>query len=169
MWSSSREKELLKALLNVSLFCLCRSIVARITWEWEEIQREGGEAKWGKTERKKDGLLIRHVGSKYIYSFFIFYEMKGRICSLSCELQHDVKVSCVMFPAESVMQFKRSKVQKMERSRKLHFLWLIWEQRHGLWRAVWTDHTPHGWQQQWQHSLKDLSGSLYMTMFHYLF
>lgn len=32
MWSSSLEKELLKALLNVSLFCLCRSIVARITY-----------------------------------------------------------------------------------------------------------------------------------------
>lgn len=37
-WSSSREKELLKALLNVSLFCLCLSIVPWMTCE--EIQRK---------------------------------------------------------------------------------------------------------------------------------
>lgn len=52
-WSSSREKELLNALLNVSLFCLCRSMVARITYEWEEMWRteekgwRGHGAKWG--------------------------------------------------------------------------------------------------------------------------
>lgn len=37
MCSSSLEKELLKALLNVSLFCLCRSIVASITYGCAQI------------------------------------------------------------------------------------------------------------------------------------
>lgn len=45
-WSSSREKELLKALLNVSLFCLCRSIVDRITWELENIWSMEEEEEW---------------------------------------------------------------------------------------------------------------------------
>ncbi len=133
-----------------------------------DSEGQGEAKKWGKTKRK-DGLLIRHVGFKCIYSFFICHEMKGRVYSLNSELQHDGTVLCVMYPAESVIQFKRSKVQRMERSRKPPFLWLIGEQRHCLWRAVWTDHTPHRWQQQWQHSLKDPSGSLYMTMFLPLF
>lgn len=50
-WSSSREKELLNA-LNVSLFCLCRSIVARITCDRKKMTRTEER---GFQSRKKDG------------------------------------------------------------------------------------------------------------------
>lgn len=64
-WSSSRDKELLKALLNVSLFCLCRSMVDWITWDVEE-RREGMKRSTEPSE------------GDCIYSFQICHDKKGR-------------------------------------------------------------------------------------------
>lgn len=98
IWSSSREKELLKALLNVSLFCLCRSIVARITWEFEE-GRGGGDIAEERESIWSDTAVSKCNCNKYV----------KWLCLFVCLNALESVMSYTVCPTQSVSELFDSK------------------------------------------------------------